>query len=56
MPGAAYALLDKRERAKYSKQMDQVVRLLKQNTDQVAKMTKLLDALVKAMTGGPLSR
>jgi hypothetical protein len=50
MPAAIISLMDERERKRVTKQMDDVVKLLRENTQQVAKMVALMQTMVKAMT------
>jgi hypothetical protein len=52
MPAAIIALMDEKERKRVTRQMDDVVKLLRQNTQQVAKMVALMQTMVKAMTAG----
>jgi len=44
--------MDAKERARYAKQMDELVKLLRKNNEQVAKMDALMEKLVKAMGAG----
>src|SRR5579863_9357805 len=49
MPSAIISLMDESERKRVMKQMDDVVKLLRQNTAQVTKLATAMDKLVKAM-------
>jgi hypothetical protein len=49
MPAALISVMDAKERARYAKQMDELVKLLRKNNDQVTKMAALMEKLVKAM-------
>ncbi len=49
MPAALISLMDEKERARYGKQMDELVKLLRKNNEQVTKMAVLMERLVKAM-------
>jgi len=51
MPAALISLMDEKERKRVSKQMDDVVKLLRENTAQVTKLAEAMQTLVKAMTG-----
>jgi hypothetical protein len=51
MPAAVIALMDEKERKRVTKQMDDVVKLLRQNTQQVEKMVALMQTLVKSISG-----
>jgi len=44
--------MDKKERARYGKQMDELVKLLRKNNEQVSRMAALMEKLLKAMGAG----
>jgi hypothetical protein len=52
MPAAIISLMDEKERKRVTKQMDDVVKLLRENTAQVTKLAAAMETLVKAMGGG----
>lgn len=51
MPAALISLMDPKERARYSKQMDELIRLLRKNNEQVTKLTSLMEKMVRTMAG-----
>ena len=52
MPAALISVMDKKERARYGKQMDELVKLLRKNNEQVSRMAALMEKLLKAMGAG----
>jgi hypothetical protein len=52
MPAAMISLMDEKERKRVTKQMDDVVKLMRQNNQQVSKLVALMQTMVKAMAPG----
>lgn len=52
MPAALISVMDAKERSRYAKQMDELVKLLRKNNEQVTKLTSLMEKLVKALGAG----
>jgi hypothetical protein len=52
MPGGLIApYLTKREKSRYTKQMDQIVKLLRTNNEQVERLIELMERMLKGMPG-----
>ncbi|HVA77275.1 MAG TPA: hypothetical protein VNF27_05240 [Candidatus Binataceae bacterium] len=49
MPAALISVMDAKERGRYAKQMDELVKLVRKSNEQMTKMTALIEKLVKAM-------
>ncbi|MFZ0660600.1 MAG: hypothetical protein WAM05_17910 [Candidatus Binataceae bacterium] len=49
MPAALMSVMSFKERSRYAKQMDELVKLLRKNNEQVTKLTALMEKMVKAM-------
>ncbi|MGC1678551.1 MAG: hypothetical protein WA740_13575 [Candidatus Binataceae bacterium] len=49
MPAALISVMDVKERTRYAKQMDELIRLLRKNNEQVTKLAALMEKMVKAM-------
>ncbi|MGB6089156.1 MAG: hypothetical protein WA721_12705 [Candidatus Binataceae bacterium] len=49
MPAALISVMDVKERTRYAKQMDELIKLLRKNNEQVTKLAMLMEKMVKAM-------
>jgi hypothetical protein len=49
MPAALISVMDVKERTRYAKQKDELIKLLRKNNEQVTKLAMLMEKMVKAM-------
>ena len=49
MPAALISLMDEKERKQVAKQMDDIIKLIRQNNAQVTKLVALMETLAKSM-------
>ncbi|MHB8384739.1 MAG: hypothetical protein ACYDC3_20670 [Candidatus Binataceae bacterium] len=49
MPAALISVMDIKERTRYAKQMDELIKLLRKNNEQVTKLATMMEKMVKLM-------
>lgn len=50
MPAALISLMDEKERKQVAKQMDDIIKLMRENNAQVTKLVALMQTFLKAMS------